>query len=87
MVRVETASPRPLHFVILLFLKRVLTSSLFGGVPLSPLLLRGLTPTCLLYTSDAADEGLGVDLGGRRIIKKKELTVSAPRYVPMSLLH
>ena len=22
---------------------------------------------CLLYTSDAADEGLGVDLGGRRI--------------------
>ena len=26
--------------------------------------------TCLLYTSDAADEGLGVDLGGRRIIKK-----------------
>ena len=29
-----------------------------------------LTRTCLLYTSDAADEGLGVDLGGRRIIKK-----------------
>ena len=29
------------------------------------------TYTCLLYTSDAADEGLGVDLGGRRIIKKK----------------
>ena len=27
---------------------------------------------CLLYTSDAADEGLGVDLGGRRIIKKKK---------------
>ena len=27
--------------------------------------------TCLLYTSDAADEGLGGDLGGRRIIKKK----------------
>ncbi|GAB5775152.1 hypothetical protein JMUB7517_27880 [Staphylococcus aureus] len=25
---------------------------------------------CLLYTSDAADDGLGVDLGGRRIIKK-----------------
>ena len=24
--------------------------------------------TCLLYTSDAADEGLGVDLGGRRSI-------------------
>ena len=28
--------------------------------------------TCLLYTSDAADEGLGVDLGGRRIIKKAD---------------
>ena len=28
--------------------------------------------SCLLYTSDAADEGLGVDLGGRRIIKKRE---------------
>ena len=28
--------------------------------------------SCLLYTSDAADEGLGVDLGGRRIIKKKK---------------
>ena len=26
--------------------------------------------TCLLYTSDAADESEGVDLGGRRIIKK-----------------
>src|SRR5660398_209561 len=26
--------------------------------------------TCLLYTSDAADEYRGVDLGGRRIIKK-----------------
>ena len=28
--------------------------------------------TCLLYTSDAADELLCVDLGGRRIIKKKK---------------
>ena len=26
--------------------------------------------TCLLYTSDAADDSLRVDLGGRRIIKK-----------------
>ena len=31
-------------------------------------LLLGL---CLLYTSDAADERSSVDLGGRRIIKKK----------------
>src|SRR5659263_776370 len=28
--------------------------------------------TCLLYTSDAADDLLCVDLGGRRIIKKKK---------------
>ena len=31
--------------------------------------------SCLLYTSDAADEGLGVDLGGRRIIKKKRFKI------------
>ena len=30
-----------------------------------------LPPVCLLYTSDAADERSSVDLGGRRIIKKK----------------
>ena len=32
-----------------------------------PHLMKG----CLLYTSDAADERSSVDLGGRRIIKKK----------------
>ena len=31
---------------------------------------------CLLYTSDAADERSSVDLGGRRIIKKKQKTNS-----------
>src|SRR5450756_1137322 len=38
-----------------------------------PLLEHGLPPGagCLLYTSDAADDLLCVDLGGRRIIKKK----------------
>ena len=30
---------------------------------------------CLLYTSDAADERSSVDLGGRRIIKKKTTSV------------
>ena len=30
-----------------------------------------LADGCLLYTSDAADERSSVDLGGRRIIKKK----------------
>ncbi|WDT36888.1 hypothetical protein PVA38_12145 [Streptococcus pneumoniae D39] len=32
------------------------------------------TMTCLLYTSDAADEARSVDLGGRRIINKKNDT-------------
>ena len=32
----------------------------------------GYPYTCLLYTSDAADERSSVDLGGRRIIKKKK---------------
>ena len=32
-----------------------------------------MTGTCLLYTSDAADDSLRVDLGGRRIIKKTSL--------------
>ena len=31
-----------------------------------------MTSACLLYTSDAADERSSVDLGGRRIIKKKK---------------
>ncbi len=31
-------------------------------------------PNCLLYTSDAADDLIGVVLGGRRIIKKKKRT-------------
>ena len=40
---------------------------LLGSPIVENMVFRG----CLLYTSDAADEGLGVDLGGRRIIKKK----------------
>ena len=36
-----------------------------------------LFPGCLLYTSDAADELLCVDLGGRRIINKH-----TPHYFP-----
>eukprot|EP00658_Telonema_sp_P-2_P018541 TRINITY_DN17277_c0_g1_i6.p1 TRINITY_DN17277_c0_g1~~TRINITY_DN17277_c0_g1_i6.p1 ORF type:complete len:170 (-),score=51.27 TRINITY_DN17277_c0_g1_i6:67-576(-) len=32
--------------------------------------------TCLLYTSDAADEEDSVDLGGRRIIKKKKKKIN-----------
>ena len=33
----------------------------------------GTARRCLLYTSDAADDLLCVDLGGRRIIKKKTI--------------
>eukprot|EP00658_Telonema_sp_P-2_P024548 TRINITY_DN19868_c0_g2_i1.p1 TRINITY_DN19868_c0_g2~~TRINITY_DN19868_c0_g2_i1.p1 ORF type:complete len:151 (+),score=44.84 TRINITY_DN19868_c0_g2_i1:253-705(+) len=44
----------------------LLTLVLISGIPLS--FLCG----CLLYTSDAADEEDSVDLGGRRIIKKKK---------------
>ena len=33
--------------------------------------IAGKAKDCLLYTSDAADERSSVDLGGRRIIKKK----------------
>ena len=33
---------------------------------------RAKAEDCLLYTSDAADERSSVDLGGRRIIKKKK---------------
>ena len=36
-----------------------------------PSLLTASVHPCLLYTSDAADERSSVDLGGRRIIKKK----------------
>eukprot|EP00658_Telonema_sp_P-2_P005864 TRINITY_DN12210_c0_g1_i3.p1 TRINITY_DN12210_c0_g1~~TRINITY_DN12210_c0_g1_i3.p1 ORF type:complete len:242 (+),score=73.74 TRINITY_DN12210_c0_g1_i3:88-726(+) len=36
---------------------------------------RTKTVPCLLYTSDAADEEDSVDLGGRRIIKKKKKSV------------
>eukprot|EP00656_Telonema_subtile_P045191 TRINITY_DN5144_c0_g1_i1.p2 TRINITY_DN5144_c0_g1~~TRINITY_DN5144_c0_g1_i1.p2 ORF type:complete len:100 (-),score=22.42 TRINITY_DN5144_c0_g1_i1:18-317(-) len=36
---------------------------------------------CLLYTSDAADEEDSVDLGGRRIIKKKKKLENKSRRV------
>ena len=50
-------------------------------IPFEPLgrpLLAHVDPdliACLLYTSDAADERSSVDLGGRRIIKKKTTTM------------
>ena len=38
---------------------------------------------CLLYTSDAADDLLCVDLGGRRILKKKKQTISKLKFLPI----
>ena len=35
-----------------------------------------MSTTCLLYTSDAADEEDSVDLGGRRIIKSVKLILN-----------
>ena len=59
----------PAHGLTLLPLESTLTPTLDG----SDYLYRDSDhyQTCLLYTSDAADERSSVDLGGRRIIKKK----------------
>src|SRR5674536_402197 len=47
----------------------------FSSVFSTPLQMsRTWNMPCLLYTSDAADEEDSVDLGGRRIIKKKKIT-------------
>ena len=42
-----------------------------AGLEGDDVLVAELLQACLLYTSDAADERSSVDLGGRRIIKKK----------------
>ena len=49
-------------------------NGLAGFTPEISMLFFALDNTnfCLLYTSDAADDLLCVDLGGRRIIKKKQ---------------
>ena len=39
---------------------------------------------CLLYTSDAADDLLCVDLGGRRIIKKQKKKQQQSGSLPMN---
>ena len=52
------------------FINRKIFSWSNGIWKLFKALLSGWNP-CLLYTSDAADERSSVDLGGRRIIKKK----------------
>ena len=51
-------------------MKTILLSINYGLMILMPIIV-ALFIRCLLYTSDAADERSSVDLGGRRIIKKK----------------
>ena len=41
---------------------------------------------CLLYTSDAADDLLCGDLGGRRMIKKKKKNTKTTKRTPISQL-
>ena len=43
--------------------------------------------SCLLYTSDAADDTPCVDLGGRRIIKKPPPTPNKPESTPTIALN
>ena len=57
-----------ISFEILPPLKGGSMQTIFKG--LDPL-MEFKPPFCLLYTSDAADERSSVDLGGRRIFKKK----------------
>ena len=45
------------------------------------------TQYCLLYTSDAADERSSVDLGGRRIIKKKKTREQDGQSVVIKMKH
>ena len=57
-----------------------LTGEPLADVPRQSLRVVALSCPCLLYTSDAADERSSVDLGGRRIIKKKKHTVEEVRH-------
>ena len=56
-------------------LKLPIATGSINVMPCGPLVILigafRLLRNCLLYTSDAADERSSVDLGGRRIIKKK----------------
>ena len=51
----------------------LVTEGYMDVVALAQLGFPNAVATCLLYTSDAADERSSVDLGGRRIIKKKKI--------------
>src|SRR5674536_402615 len=63
----QTATPRPT-----LPLRAPARRSVLGRRAEQPRARPTERHTCLLYTSDAADEEDSVDLGGHRIIKKKK---------------
>ena len=52
-------------------MRPVLMTATVAAVGMLPAAINHGLGSCLLYTSDAADERSSVDLGGRRIIKKK----------------
>src|SRR5450756_3194372 len=54
------------------------TTSVYTASAPSLAVTMDLSWGCLLYTSDAADDLLCVDLGGRRIIKKKNTFYRIP---------
>ena len=62
------------HWVLLWAYFALLPGCQFSGSSLPPTSSWCYKP-CLLYTSDAADERSSVDLGGRRIIKKKKVYI------------
>ena len=70
-IRDSNGKPRP---IVLAYLGRIedILSKLGGEKKIE------LSSRCLLYTSDAADDLLCVDLGGRRILKKKKNNTHQP---------
>ena len=63
----------PVHLMKIFGLEPGFVRDIYGVILERPRL-------CLLYTSDAADERSSVDLGGRRIIKKKNKHNYVVRY-------
>ncbi len=65
-----------IHFAIIAVLALFVIAGLLWGIKAKRSRKKAsrdvIANACLLYTSDAADETVSVDLGGRRIIKKKK---------------
>eukprot|EP00658_Telonema_sp_P-2_P055537 TRINITY_DN44140_c0_g1_i2.p2 TRINITY_DN44140_c0_g1~~TRINITY_DN44140_c0_g1_i2.p2 ORF type:complete len:281 (+),score=36.03 TRINITY_DN44140_c0_g1_i2:801-1643(+) len=79
MLRSDDPPPRSWRICVWIQLGELVLDLPFGllALPVLASLWRAdlLVRDCLLYTSDAADEEDSVDLGGRRIIKKKKKDV------------